>query len=106
MRSARDTLLTNVALHCRAAWPRHTVKSLQRAVGLNAAQAARVIATGHVPIRVRDVFLEAVRNAIVRNQQELRRLHTELKAIEHAAPLDTTTDLAPQKVGPDTGDDS
>lgn len=103
MRSTQERPLTNVATHIRAAWPRHTRKSVQRELSVSDSQADRIVKTGRVPGKFRAALLSAVHNAIASNQRELERLGAELKAIRHARMVDRASSGRAQAMGTGAG---
>ena len=84
MGSTGKRRLTNLATHIRAAYPRHAVKQLERALGVSDSQADRIVKTGRAPGKFRASLIQILENALESNRAEIERLQRELKALDYA----------------------
>lgn len=84
-RGQRNPLTITIEDHIRAAFPRHAVKEIGRGLDCSDRQAARIVATGHVPGAFRAALVALIDRALAHNREEIERLQAELRAIDYEA---------------------
>ena len=72
--------LTAITAYVSAAFPRHAQKEVARRLRCTEGQAALIV-RGRVPAALRRALIQILDRAIARNQEHLRRLHAEVRAL-------------------------
>lgn len=99
MLRAKGLRLTGATEYFLAAFPRCTIKHIERAIGCSPSQAHRMYVTGHVPRQLRTQVLAVLDKAIASNVTQLEQRLMKLRKLGHDEAVIATGDRAQAPMG-------